>query len=97
MVKVQPRHLRRLDFKYPPTSVGGITLSRRFGVGWTLSIHRLPSVGFAPKLLPLRITRAAARGADPFLSPAAPGDSRRAVSLPRAITGSARRSTRQSR
>src|SRR5262245_46935899 len=35
----------RLDFKYPPTAVGGITLSRRCHVGWTLSIHRLPSVG----------------------------------------------------
>src|SRR5262245_41248427 len=38
-------HCDRLDFKYLPTAVGGITLSRHCHVGWTLSIHRLPSVG----------------------------------------------------
>src|SRR5262245_48781520 len=38
---------RRLDLKHPPTAVGGIRGKEGRYVGRTLTIHRLPSVGFA--------------------------------------------------
>src|SRR5262245_38883910 len=46
-LKSNLRRRRRLDFNHPPTAVGGIRGKEGRYVGWTLTIHRLPSVGFA--------------------------------------------------
>src|SRR5215475_8651011 len=46
-LKSNLRRRRRLDLNHPPTAVGGIRGKEGRYVGWTLTIHRLPSVGFA--------------------------------------------------
>src|SRR5262245_11733521 len=46
-LKSSLRRLRRSDLNDPPTAVGGIRGKEGRYLGRTLTIHRLPSVGFA--------------------------------------------------